>query len=136
VPVTPVPKVEAPPPQAAVFRTDRSAVVVDAIVTDRKGRPVTGLSSQDFSVYEDNARQAITSFTAPVQSRRHQVPSGATSSAGRASEGQPPQLVTLVIDLGDLHQYSLKRACDAAAKFARNTIDAGNGIAIYWVDSS
>src|SRR5581483_7293073 len=26
VPVTPVPKVEAPPPQAAVFRTDRSAV--------------------------------------------------------------------------------------------------------------
>src|SRR5438270_13799114 len=50
VPEPPVPQVEAPPADSPVFRTDRSAVVVDAIVTDRKGRPVAGLSSLDFSV--------------------------------------------------------------------------------------
>ncbi|MFN7996858.1 MAG: VWA domain-containing protein [Bryobacteraceae bacterium] len=136
VPESPAPKLDVPPAEPTVFRTDLSTVVEDVIVTDRIGRPVIGLSSQDFSVYEDNARQAITSFAAPVSPRGHEVPTGRARSAGRGSGGHGPQLVTLVIDLGDLHQHSLKRACDAAAKFARKTIGAGNGIAIYWVDSS
>ena len=41
---------------------ERSEVVLDAVVRDKKGRPVTNLSANDFEIYEDGARQQIDSF--------------------------------------------------------------------------
>jgi len=41
---------------------EKSEVVLDAVVRDKKGRPVTSLSASDFEIYEDGARQQITSF--------------------------------------------------------------------------
>lgn len=41
---------------------ERSEVVLDAVVRDKKGRPVTNLSGNDFEIYEDGARQQIDSF--------------------------------------------------------------------------
>src|SRR6266481_4779809 len=41
---------------------ERSEVVLDAVVRDKKGRPVTNLSANDFEIYEDAARQQIDSF--------------------------------------------------------------------------
>src|SRR6266550_2059714 len=41
---------------------ERSEVVLDAIVRDKKGRPVTNLTIADFAVYEDGVRQQISSF--------------------------------------------------------------------------
>src|SRR3982074_3671923 len=37
-------------------------VEVDALVTDAQGRPVRGLSKDDFQVFEDGKRQTISSF--------------------------------------------------------------------------
>ncbi len=44
------------------FTADAPVVLVPATVMDRKGAPVTGLSSQAFTVSQDNVRQTITSF--------------------------------------------------------------------------
>src|ERR1700737_4672228 len=41
---------------------ERSEVVLDAVVRDKKGRPVTNLTVADFAVYEDGVRQQISSF--------------------------------------------------------------------------
>src|SRR6267142_2060292 len=41
---------------------ERSEVVLDAVVRDKKGRPVTNLRVADFAVYEDGERQQICSF--------------------------------------------------------------------------
>lgn len=123
-----------PPVEPPVFKTERATVVVDAIVTDRKGRRVPGLSAGDFTVYEDNTSQEIASFAAPAV--RGGSDSQASSSATQRPPAGTPAPMTLLIDLGDLHQHSLKRACDAAAKFADKTISAGSGLAIYWVDST
>ena len=41
---------------------EKSEVVLDAVVRDKKGRPVTNLSASDFEIYEDGARQQIDSF--------------------------------------------------------------------------
>src|ERR1700694_1958314 len=35
---------------------------VDATVTDRNGNPITGLTQNDFTVYEDGVAQIITNF--------------------------------------------------------------------------
>jgi VWFA-related protein len=53
------------------FRTDADLVLVDAVVTDKSGRPVTDLTAADFDVRDENVRQPIELFQAvqtPVDS--------------------------------------------------------------------
>jgi hypothetical protein len=40
-----------------------TAVLVDAVVRDRQGRPVTDLTADDFEIYENGVRQALGAFT-------------------------------------------------------------------------
>jgi len=61
-----------PPPAAAgdlitsdtVIKKESKQVLVDVIVTDKKGKYIRDLAQGDFKVYEDNKEQALTSFTA------------------------------------------------------------------------
>jgi len=46
-----------------VIRKESKLVLVDAVVTDKKGNYVRNLTQADFKVYEDNKEQAMTSFT-------------------------------------------------------------------------
>jgi VWFA-related protein len=63
-PPKPAPAAESPtPPAIPVIRTESRIVLVDAVVTDKKGNYIRDLSQQDFKVYEDNKEQAISSFS-------------------------------------------------------------------------
>ncbi len=48
---------------APVIKTESRIVLVDAVVTDKKGNYIRDLTQKDFKVYEDNKEQAITSFS-------------------------------------------------------------------------
>jgi VWFA-related protein len=50
--------------EAPSFAAEIDQVVVDVVVTDRDGRPVTGLAASDFLLAEDGAAQTIASFEA------------------------------------------------------------------------
>jgi VWFA-related protein len=61
-----------PPPQAssaanqqsgAVIKKETKRVLVDAVVTDKKGNYVRDLTKNDFKVFEDNKEQAVTDFS-------------------------------------------------------------------------
>jgi VWFA-related protein len=63
--------------QDTVIRTESRVVLVDAVVTDKKGGYVHDLKQKDFRVWEDNKEQTITSFTfeadaaSPANDRKH-----------------------------------------------------------------
>jgi VWFA-related protein len=57
---------DAPSAQAAPLRTDVRRVNVDVVVTDSKGRPVTGLTRDDFNVEEDKVPQTVRFFDVHV----------------------------------------------------------------------
>src|SRR5450432_170371 len=46
-----------------VIKTESRIVLVDAVVTDKKGNYVHDLKQDDFKVFEDNKEQAVTSFS-------------------------------------------------------------------------
>ena len=50
--------------QTPRFRTRVEAVPVTVTVTDSAGRIITGLTRDDFEIFEDNIREPITQFTA------------------------------------------------------------------------
>src|SRR5260370_26836657 len=72
---------QAPKREGTVrLRTDE--VVVDAIVTDKKNKPVMSLTADDFEVFEDGVKQRIASFrvqTAGQTSEAQTGPAAATS---------------------------------------------------------
>jgi VWFA-related protein len=49
---------------AQTFRSAVNLIVLQVTVTDSDGRFVTGLSRDDFSVYEDDAERPIEQFSA------------------------------------------------------------------------
>src|SRR3974390_870111 len=61
----------------AVFKAETRLVLVDTVVTDKKGNYITDLTINDFKVWEDNKQQPVKSFslesgsTAPSDSHRH-----------------------------------------------------------------
>src|SRR5579871_293058 len=52
----------APADASAVIKAQTRLVLVDTVVTDKKGNYVRDLTAKDFKVWEDNKEQAITSF--------------------------------------------------------------------------
>ena len=55
---------QVPAPEATgVIRSESRLVLVDTVVTDKKGNSVAGLTQKDFRVFEDNKEQTITSFS-------------------------------------------------------------------------
>jgi VWFA-related protein len=60
-----------------VIRSETRLVLVDSVVTDKKGNYIHGLSQKDFKVWEDNKEQSISTFSfesgpnGPDNSRKH-----------------------------------------------------------------
>src|SRR5271154_5792862 len=63
--------------QDTVIRTESRVVLVDAVVTDKKGNYIRDLKQKDFRVWEDNKEQTINSFSfeaepaSPANDRKH-----------------------------------------------------------------
>jgi VWFA-related protein len=68
-----------------LFNATTRNVILDAVVTDKKGNVVTGLTRNDFVVREDNAPQQIQSFDAVT--------------AGTSAEDAAPHTILLVDEL-------------------------------------
>ena len=102
---------DAPKPPAAndqsglpVIKTESRIVLVDAVVTDKKGNYLHDLTQQDFKVYEDNKEQAITSF------------SNGSDPANQAN-GAQRRYIVLFFDNSSMETPDQIKARDAASKF-------------------
>ena len=92
------------PPRPA-FKSGVTLVEVDVVVRDRSGRPVRGLSREDFSVAEDDTPVEIASFSAidlPEAPRDALVAPADRSGSAHASNDQPQDGRVILIVLDDL----------------------------------
>src|SRR5579862_7592489 len=68
-------KPNAPADSGSVFRAETRLVIVDAVVTDKKGSYVRDLTVKNFRVWEDKTEQTIKTFSfegAPSQAAQKQ----------------------------------------------------------------
>jgi VWFA-related protein len=91
-----------------VIRTETRLVLVDTVVTDKKGDYIRDLAQKDFKVWEDGKEQSVTSFSFE-------------ESAG--SSNPQPHYMVLFFDNSTMDMGDQAHARDAAAKF----IDANAG---------
>lgn len=99
----------APAPQRPI-RAEVNLVSVHASVLDRDGRPVAGLTAEDFELYEEGRRQAIEVFEAATE--------------------QPLDLA-LMLDSSLSLAKELRFEAQAAAQFLEQLVRPGDGVAIF-----
>jgi VWFA-related protein len=101
--------------EVPVIRAETRLVLVDTVVTDKKGDYVRDLAQKDFKVWEDGKEQPITSF----------------SFEDSANSANPqPHYMVLFFDNSTMDMGDQARARDAAAKFIDANAGPGHLIAI------
>jgi len=105
----------APPPDGTI-KVETRVVLVDTVVTDKKGNYIRDLTANDFKVWEDGKEQPVTSF-----SREN-------------NDGDPSRLqkhyMVLFFDDSTMEFGDQSKARDAAAKFVDANTDPSHYIAI------
>src|SRR5580698_784411 len=96
------PAAQAPASDAATIHAETRLVLVDTVVTDKKGNYVRDLTVKDFKVWEDNKEQAIKSFS---------------FQEGTASGKEQKQYLVLLFDNSTMDAGDQIRAREAAGKF-------------------
>jgi VWFA-related protein len=116
------------------FSTEASAVVLDVVVRDERGRPVTGLTRDDFEVFEGRTRQTISVFEGPAVRAPDPAPgppAAAPAAATAVVASAAPRVIALVFEqLGPAARI-------LAGKAARVLVDAlgpGDFAGVFVVD--
>jgi len=103
-------------PTTPTFKAETKLVLVDAVVTDKKGKYVDDLEQKDFKIWEDGKEQPLTSFSL----EKHDV-----SSATGA-----PRYMVLFFDNSSMAMGDQAKARDAALKFLDANAAPGRMIAV------
>ena len=105
-PATQASPAQAPAAQASpdtVFRAEGKLVLVDSIVTDKKGNYIRDLTQKDFRVWEDNKEQEVKGFS--------------YEAANGSPNTRTKHYLVLFFDNSTMDFADQSRARDAAAKF-------------------
>ncbi|HEX8618002.1 MAG TPA: VWA domain-containing protein [Thermoanaerobaculia bacterium] len=124
----------APAQQTSFSETVEVRVTnVEAIVTDKSGKPVPNLTKDDFEIYENGVRQQISNFA----EIRENVPSGTlTASAPAATPAETPRdtrprIITVFIDNATLEMANRNAVLPQLREFLATNVRPGDGVAIY-----
>ncbi|MGB2714565.1 MAG: VWA domain-containing protein [Vicinamibacterales bacterium] len=98
---------QTPPRASGTVQATATAVLVDVVVRDRRGQPITDLAAADFEVFEDGVLQdigALTLYTpesvrrSPASNAPAATPTTVPDTAKPASEPPPEPIIALVFD--------------------------------------
>jgi VWFA-related protein len=118
------------------FPAGTEIVTVDAVVLDRQGAPIRGLTREDFSVREDGVAQEIAAFEA-VDRPVEPTPPAATAAALRRAtssnvdaESRTARGFVLVFDELHLAPNEAKNAREAVRQFLETGVSEGDHVTL------
>ena len=103
--------VQAQPDQTFIDTLDVQVVEVDVVVTDRNGRPVRGLTRDDFELYVDGEPVEITNFFEsellgqPAEPADPAAPPAAGAEPAQAEAAADPASLTVVLYMDDANLF-------------------------------
>src|SRR5260221_765478 len=132
-----------------VIKVDSNLVSLDVIVKDKKGKAVTDLKPEDFTVFENGVPQKIQFFDSTLTGgKKAGQPTNETDrldeSAGRESQrgvapeskprnpyGLPRNIISLVMDGQSTELSNLKHVRDGIVKYIRERITDSDSVAVF-----
>jgi len=114
---------EVPP---LVEEINVEVVNVDVVVTDGKGRPVTGLTADDFEIYEDGKPRAVSNFFS-FRNGELGTPGEATASTSKTEQAWPEQRMrrrmAFLFDNNSLEKRDRHKAIEQLERFVLEQFD-------------
>ncbi len=114
------------------IRATTRLVVVDAVVTDKSGQPVTGLKAEDFTIEENGKKQKVTVFTSPELAKKTApvpAPPGVLSNhPENVSPAGPPTVLMIDALNSPFKEQAYARA--EMLKYAAEQNRSGQSIAV------
>jgi VWFA-related protein len=129
-------------PGAQVLRSQTSLVLVRAVVRDAHGKPLAGLTKDDFKLFDNKKQQRILYFEAEGTSAASAPAPAVASSADSRTAPQPPRdaspvanapqkFTALFFDDYHIEFGNLVRVREAAQRYLTKSLDAGERVAIF-----
>jgi len=104
---------------------------VDVIVTGKDGRPATGLTKDDFELFEDGKPQTISNF---LEIRGPEAPAataaGAPPPPPNAALDARPRNVVIFLDMTTMLPFTRDRIFEPMSRFLQKTMRAGDHVMI------
>lgn len=130
------PATTAPPPAPSTppvsFSADVEQVLVDAVVTDKKGVAISGLQQSDFVVTEDGVRQNLSTFQAIdlTTTPATRAPLKPRVSTNDALEARTARSFVILFDDVHLTPFQARRARPAVVEFLKEGVREGDRVTI------
>jgi VWFA-related protein len=102
---------------------------IEAVVLDRQGRPVRGLTRNDFEVLIDRRPAAITNFYAVDKGHIVESRAAAEASPETPAQRMPTQLMVVIDDL-HLHQSTRSRALSALRNYVETSMSDSTSVTL------
>ena len=135
------------------FRVETELVLVNVVVRDKQGKPVTDLTRDDFTVLEDGKPQRVSSFdfenldmqpivaaSGPSQESRNAPAAAPAKPILTAKEADQAlsnkRVIVLFFDLGSMAPDETERSVQAARKYVQTKMTSADLIAIVTLGSS
>ncbi|MBX7186332.1 MAG: VWA domain-containing protein [Vicinamibacteria bacterium] len=130
----PPPQVQTTPAPAPVFGADAELVLVDAVVTDKAGRPVLDLVREDFRLLVDGVEREIVSFaafgSAATRARAEAASGPAPSGPAAVAPAFVPSSTVIYIDEGHLTAAQSTRLDSFFAAILRKLSDRRGSVLV------
>ena len=116
-----------------VIRVTSNFVNLDVMVKDKKGKAITDLKAEDFSVTENGAPQKIEFFDATLINGNSpgQPATISGSIVPRAPSNFPRNIISLVFDAQTTEGSNLKHVRDGMTKYIRERISDTDSVALF-----
>ncbi len=137
-------------PPTARLRVTTELVLVNVVVRDKKGNPISDLKQGDFTLYEDGQKQQISSFDFENVNELQMAGAAGPTINGKAAEGgtlltpkvtpsleaKDRRLMLFFFDFSAMEPDDIDRAVDAAKKFVQTKMQPADMVAMVSLASS
>src|SRR5262249_49754625 len=108
---------EAQKKQDETVKLETRLVNLDVIVKDKKGKYVTDLKAEDFSVFEDGVAQKVEFFSPPLDGGNDaSQPKDSAPAPSGVSNSEPTNIISLVLDGATTDPVNFKQVREATLK--------------------
>jgi VWFA-related protein len=125
--------------QVDVIRISSNLVSLDVRVKDKKGKSITDLKAEDFTVTENGVRQKVEFFDSTLGAANQPSPTGTGSSQSATVTGSTPppplrlprNVIALVLDGQTTEAVNLKAVRDGVIKYIRERLTDNDSVALF-----
>lgn len=122
-----------------VIKVTSNLVSLDVIVKDKKGKPITDLKAEDFTVSENGVQQKIAFFDSTLGGLG--VTGQSTDTVASSEQkplsptGFPRNIIALVLDGQSTELGNLKHVREGMLKYIRERVSASDSVALFSISS-